>query len=435
VFQVQSEVAEQVASALDIALADTDRRTLARTPTSNPEAYDYYLRGNDYFERGYGERTLRVAEEMYEKALRLDPGFASAWAGLSQVHDGLYWFYYDRSDKRLAAVKETAERSLRLEPDLPAAHVAMGFYYYHGLLDYDRALKEFAIALERGHRSVAAAIGFVQRRQGKWPEALANLQKAFALDPRSATLAWEVAGTHWVLRSYAEAERYVRRAIELGPEQAGPYGYLAAVYLSWKGDRAAIRKAIAEGLTRVSADEIVPTLSQFGFWQVLLIAAEEDSTLRVSPPKRSFGSDTAAYFEWRAALAGAGRQGRLQQIYADSARVLLEARVKSRPEDPVFHGRLGIAYAILGRKPDAVREGKAGVELLPLAKDANHGVFPIYFLARIYAMVGEQEAAVEQLGFLLSVPSFLSIPWLRADPTWDLIRANPGFKKLIGDES
>ena len=146
-------------------------------------------RGKNYYDRTGGRdgRDLRSSEDLYRKALELDPKFAQAWAALALTHDALYWFFFDRSEARLAQERQAAERALSLGPSLPEAHVAMGYYHYHGHLDYDAALTEFELAraARPNDSEVLAAIAFVQRRQGKWQEAYANLKQAAALDPRS----------------------------------------------------------------------------------------------------------------------------------------------------------------------------------------------------------------------------------------------------------
>ena len=110
---------------------------------------------------------------------------------------------------------------------------------------------------------------------------------------------------------------------------------------------------------------------------------------------------------------------------------ILETRVQERPEDGWFHSSLGIAYAGLGRKEDALREGKLGVKLLPVTKEAWRGLYRVEALAKIYVMVDEFDAAIDQLEFLLYVPGEISIPLLRLDPAWDPLRDHPRFKRLL----
>jgi TolB-like protein len=197
VFRVQSDLAEQVAQALDIALLEPERRALASRPTENLEAYEYYLRGNEYFHWGEAETNCKRAMRMYEKAVELDPTFALAYTKLSEAHVSMYWFYYDRSDARLANAKQAVDKAFQLDLELPEAHVALGYYYYHGHQDYDRALEQFAIARrsQPNNSALLSGIGWVQRRQGKFQQSIDNLRNACELDPRSAKLAYNLGDT------------------------------------------------------------------------------------------------------------------------------------------------------------------------------------------------------------------------------------------------
>jgi serine/threonine-protein kinase len=182
IFRVQEEIAERLAGALDVTLLEPERQRLAARPTDNLEAYDYYLRGNDYFRRSYAEQDHQIAIQMYQNAVDLDPDFALAYARLSIVHSQVWFIFYDRTQERLAMAREAVDRALRIDPDLPEAHEALGYYHYYGHLDYEPALAEFAIARKSQPNSsdLFAATGYVQRRQGRMVQALANLEKCRA---------------------------------------------------------------------------------------------------------------------------------------------------------------------------------------------------------------------------------------------------------------
>ncbi|HEU4682527.1 MAG TPA: hypothetical protein VFS51_12305 [Gemmatimonadales bacterium] len=306
VFQVQSDIAQQVAGALDVALAGSERQALARRPTESSDAYDNYLRGNDYAQRGTSEQNLKLAEQMYQRALELDSNFALAWAGLARTHDLIYWFYIDRSDARLTKVKEAAGHALRLQPDLPEAHVAAGYYHYHGKLDYESALREFSIASKGrpNDSDILSSIGFVERRLGKWDEARDNITKAATLDPRSIDNSREAGLTLMWMRSYPEAEPYLRRPTILAPDEPITYGWLAELHLLWKGDPAAVAGVIRQGLSAVPSGQLVPELVRWGQIGVMLTAIAEDGSLVriLDPPLESF-SDTVGYYEWKAHLS------------------------------------------------------------------------------------------------------------------------------------
>ena len=170
VFRLQSDLAEQVAQALDITLLEPERQALKAKPTENMEAYEYYLRGNEYFYRSYEENNLSIAIRMYRKAVELDSTFALAYAQLSTAHVHMYWFRYDRSENCLALAKQAVDEALDLNQTLPDAHLALGWYYYHGHLDYDLALKQFEIVRKSqpNNCDLLRGIGAIQSRKFRW---------------------------------------------------------------------------------------------------------------------------------------------------------------------------------------------------------------------------------------------------------------------------
>jgi serine/threonine-protein kinase len=423
IFRIQEQIANQIAGALDVTLLEPERRRLAATPTDNLEAYEYYLRGNDYFGRSYEEQDLQIPIQMYQKAIDLDPDFALGYARLSRVHSRMWWFFYDRTQERLAMAREAVDQALRLDPDLPEAHEAMGLYYYHGHLDYDRALAEFAIARKSQPNSsdLFAATGYVQRRQGRMVQALANLEKAAELDPRSAMMAHEVASTHFLLRD------------DWAPPYAGKAGWL---HLRLEGSteraRAVLEEARSVGLAeapRIAYRSVLLEIWDGDYQQALerlaLVSSEvlyEEQMLYL--PKAQLHAQTYG-------LMG-NRQ--LEQAYYDSTRSIVETRIRQHPDDSRYRSALGIAYAGLGRKEEAIREGELAVELLPMSKEAWRGAHRLEDLARIYTMVGEYDAAIDQLEALLAVPSPMSVPMLRIDPTWNPLRDHPRFQRLLAGD-
>jgi serine/threonine-protein kinase len=437
VFRLQSDVAEQVAQALDITLLEPERRALTSRPTENMEAYDYYLRGNEYFHRSVLENDVRIAMRMYEKAVELDPTFALAHAQLSRAHLVMCWFYYDRSEQRLEMAKQAVDKALQLNPNLAEVRLALGHYYYHAHLDCDRALKEFETARKSQPSSseVAGWISFVQRRLGKFEQALGNIKQAYELDPLSSFLAREVGETYIYLRNYPEAERWYERAISLRPDVAVPYNRKSWLHVLWQGStkkaRAVLQEALANGkpaeepwiIDLLVILDVYDRNYQEALDRLSAIPQDLDNMRYFMPLVQRYGQ-IYTYMN----------KNELATKYYDEARSFLEAKVQQHPEDARFHSSLGITYAGLGRKQDAIREGRLGVELLPVAKDAGRGAFRVEDLARIYVMVGEHDGAIDQIEYLLSVPGEMSIPLLRLDPAWDPLREHPRFKKLLERE-
>jgi eukaryotic-like serine/threonine-protein kinase len=438
IFEVQSEIAEQVAAALGVTLLPRD--TASVIPTRSAEAYDYFLRGQDYVSRGLeAEENVRTALGLFDRAVALDSAFALAHARRSYVHALLYWFRYDHTAARLAQVKQAADLALRLSPDLPEAHEALGYYYYWGHFDYDRALEQFRIAqrAQPNSSNLAVAIGAAERRRGNLEAGLREFERAVRLDPRSHTPALDLAYSYGILDRFAESERTWDRAIALAPDQARPYSLKTHFVLRGTGSAAAAGAVLEEGLRRVTANrgELELLLAR-----VALVAGDYRAAVKrltaTEAPAVNFHEEFVPRAELFAQAHAAMGDAATARIYYDSAQMLVRQRLRESPNTGNLHSSLGIALAGLGQKDQAVREGRQAVELLPVGRDALDGPYRVRDLARIYVMVGEHEAAQDQLEALFALPGGnpLSAPLLRVDPVWAPLREHPRFRRLVEAE-
>ena len=433
VFRIQSEIAERVTTALDLALQAPKRASLANAGTRSAEAYDFYLRGNEYAGRSYSRSNIEAAVDLYRKAVALDSSFALAQARLARAHSAMYWFYYDRSSVRLASAKAAVDAAIRLAPELPEATTALGYYYYWGLRDYTLALTEFEHALEQqpGNSELLAAIAYVERRQGRWDQATARLSEALRYDPRSALRTLDLADTYMSVRKYPEAERLFDRAIQLAPDWAEPYAYKAMLYLVWRGDLKGARAVVGQALTRVSAGRLAQALLIPDAISGALLTSDSLHRASVEAVDPSaFDGDTARYHLLVAEAAHYQDRTQAARAHGDSASALLEARVRKQPDDAKLLVRLGLAHARAGRKRDAIAAGRRAAELLPPSRDANSGPFVLTHLAEIYTIVGEPDLAIQTLRPLLAIPSWITPAELQSDPTWARLRARPRFAEL-----
>lgn len=311
---------------------------------------------------------------------------------------------------------------LGLAPDHPEVHLEHGYYYYFGSSDWEPALEQAELGLkgQPGNADIYELIGFIKRRQGKWEEAAAALKKAAELDPRRMDLVIQTGWTYLFMRNWAEAERYADYHILLWPELAHGYTCKATVYLWSKGDIEKAREIYQEALKIVGTDILIEWRSRLEIYsrdyQNALDIVEADPADRFLTK-----ADIYRYM---------GRPERAAAYY-DSARVTYEEQVREAPDDYAAHGNLGIAYAGLGRREEAIREGKLAVEIMPLSRDAGEGLHRLNDLAKIYTMLGEQDAAIDQLEVLLSVPSQVTVPLLKIDPRWDPLREHPRFRALV----
>ena len=372
---------------------------------------------------------VRVVDA-YQQAVELDTGFALAFAELAWAHARLYYLWHDHSPGRLESATRAAEKALALSPEMPGVHLALGYYYLYADRDPKRALDQFAIAEKGMPHSVEIleAKTAVASVDGRWEDALESVREAVELSPRDGSLMVDLAEVYWVLRRYEEAVRTCDLAIELAPDDAWPYLMKTFSLWSWRG-------AYAETRTILQA---VPVSHDWAawvwYWQKMFerdygaaiegLSADPNGWIRTkcwAMPK-----SLLAGYAWRLR----GDREKALKAY-ESAQSLLEAEAKRWPDDPRYHSSLGIAYAALGRKADAVREGRNAVELLPVATDAFYGLPYVMDLAFIYTLNGDTEAAVQQLEYLLSIPSWMSVSWLRMDPEWDLLRDKPAFNRIL----
>jgi len=432
IFDVQSEIAEHVINHLGVALTGLDTGAVAAQPTENLEAYQAYLRG-----QYYATRPHFIIEDWnhymaaYQQAVDLDPDFALAHAHLAKGHALLHYLGHDLTPERLLAADTAAARAIELAPDSARVRLAVGYNYLWGHRDVEKALAEFELAglSLPANAEVLSAKGDLYGVQGRWEEALDVLQYAFELNPRDADLVSEVAEVLWIIRRYPEAFDAANQAINLAPETVFPYLYKAFVLWSWQGS-AKESRAVLEALPTDDGDWQRWTW----YWQDVFegryrdaldhLDSASDGWIRV----KTFARPNALFAAYAYELLD---EPELAREAYDSARKLLEPEVLASPEDPHLRSSLGIACAALGRKEDAIREGIHATELLTQSKDAFYYLPYVIDLAHIYTIVGEDEAALDQIEHLLSNPSWISVPWFEMDPRWNRLRDNPRFQALL----
>ena len=337
-FQLETEIARKVIAALDITLLDAEQRTFQGRPTDNLEAYQYYLRGNDHHQRGDDEENVGTAVRMYENAVALDPDFALARALLSQSHSKMYWYFYDQRSERLVRAKEAADTAFQLEPDLPEAHVALGYYHYRVHRDYESALDEFRLAQRRqpNNSGLFLGIGAVRRRQGQFEESLENMKKAAELDSRSAVIIFNIGATYYLMRNYPEAERYYDRAILLNPGGLRPFAWKAWLYVDWHGDTEMARDTLGNTSHGVGTRDYVDFVVQS--WVSIDVM---DGKYKEALDRLSSVSTEAFETQFRfvpkdqlyGQIYGLMNQQDLGRRHYDAARALLESRIAARPGD------------------------------------------------------------------------------------------------------
>ena len=427
-FAIQSDIARQIVSAVGAALTGEQRQEMAQAPTVNPEAYRLYLEGRDYWTQpGYIRKNHQAAQRRYEEAVTLDPSFAVAHAALSDLHGLIYWTY-DRTTERAALERQEADAALRLAPDLPQAHSALGTWHYYVRGDYPRALGEFRIASAGlpNDAEVWQKIGQVNRRMGNATEALVAYEKATGLSPRSANLFKELCVTLLWMHQYPESIAACNRAWNLAPEVGGlPAMLKGQAYMHWHGQLDSLRASL---LPQAGNKGLVA--AQMVHWERLA-----DSMVRLSKgmPKPEWESATtnlpvAMYAGWGHQLRGDQKAARSA---FDSARLRLDSLIRDRSDDARLHAARGLALAGLGRRAEARREAQWLEQSREYREDRFQGVSFAADRARILAQIGDVDAALAEVESLLAKPSQLSVHSLRLDPLFDPIRADPRFQALL----
>ena len=434
VFAIQTDLAQKIASALQAKLSPNEKARLDRQPTKDANAYLFYVQAHDYANRPDRFRdTSLKAERLFEQAIKLDPNFALAFAGLSMVQS---WIYHEAEPTaaRREKARLNANESLRLQPNLPEAHLALGYSYYYGDRDYQRALAEFEIAKRDlpNEADAYSAIAAIQRRQGKWAESTANFEKSVSLDPKNANLLFNFAFNYMAQRDFETADKIFDRAIAADPQSFGPRAMKSGLAIMWKGDVAFVENQLASVPAGYDPDGLVTAAR---VW-ILTLQRKFTEALQLT---QQFRGETLTYPE-KGPFPKALVEGRLYLYLGDKekaraafeqARPVAERLVREAPDDPYRHAQIGAVLAGLGQKEEAINEGKKAVELLPESEDAFAGPYATAALAEIYAWVGEQDEAFRLLDHLLTVPNGLTVPTLKLDPAWDPLRKDPRFQALI----
>ncbi len=431
VFQVQADIAGKVASALNVALGDSARHELATKPTANLAAYDAYLKGEAASQSmaAVDPASLRRAIGFYEQAVALDSTFVPAWAQLARARAMLY-ANSTPSPELAAEARLAAERAQALGPERPEGQLALGDYYGDIPVDNPRALAAYQAGLKLAPNDVdlLGAAGVTEQALGHWDASLPHLAKASALDPRSANTARRTGVTLLYLRRYPEAQAAMDRALALAPANLHIIEQQAMVALA-QGDLAGAQKTVRAALTSV---EPAALLAYFGvYWDLYWVLDHAQQQQLLLLPPSAFDDDRATWAIVRAQTYELRGNQAEARVYADSARLAYEAQLRATPDDGQRHVLRGLALAYLGRKAEAIVEGKRGVALLPISRDAYEGPYIQHQLVRIYLLVGEPEKALDQLEPLLKMPYYLSPGWLRIDPTFTPLKGNPRFERLV----
>lgn len=402
---------------------------LGGSATDNPEAYGFYLRGNEFLRFYEDERRLRLAEASYVQALVRDSTFAEAWAKLSSVHTQMWFHHFDRSDERLASAREAAEQALHHHPGLPESYYALGMFLYQGQGDLRQAERYFerALELEPNHIPTLLGLAWVLRRQGRMDDARDRFRQLAVLDPLDVNHVLSAAFTEQLLRNYASSTGLYEEAATRASDLPSLWALWARTHLAWTGSVDEARMVLERGHGAAMDNDF----TRFIQADLDLMSGRYREVLLRIATWRSEVLDAQPVYVPVAWLRAAAYRGLAE---ADSARVhdqialgILEERVSAHPDDARAYSTLGRVYAVLDRPDEAVRAARRGVELSPQSQDAVLAPFRSEDLAAVYLLTGRRDEAVDELRRLLSIPGMLSIRHLHADPFWAPLVGHPRF--------
>lgn len=441
IFSVEAEVAKNVADSLRATLSPQEKARLESKPTTNAEAYVIYLRARQYQTR---PDTLlqdyQSAVRLYEQAIALDPGFALAHARLSAVHSTIY-HWYEPTEGQKESARSEADNALKLQPALGEAHIALGLYYYYIDSDYERALTEFDIAARAlpNDGDVGLYIAAIRRRQGRLKESIEAYQKAQAIDPRNPITVYDAAQTYFVLRDWKGTAEGLRRVLALSPDSTPTLIQAGYTEFFRTGTTAPIKSALAKIPADIDPDGTVT----FARWDLSLMDRDPAAALKVlaSCPFDTItsadGSPLPKIYLQACAELMAGDHERASADF-EQARPILEATVKKSPDDAFRHGHLGLLYAFLGRKEEALREGRRATDLKPISRDAVDGPAAETFRCLIYARLGMADEAIAMIQTILNRPGGVDYAYdsvtladLRTRWEWDSLRSDPRFQQIV----
>jgi TolB-like protein/Flp pilus assembly protein TadD len=436
VFTLQTKLAGEIAKALQAKLSPEEKSQMTTKPTENGEAYVAYEQGLHLSCAYEDQAKLRQSAQLYQRAIDLDPNFALALARYSQLES---WMLrtHDASPEHRAKARSLAERALELKPDLPEAHLALGFSYYYGDNNYEAALREFEIA-QRGlpnESEVYLAIGAIQRRQGKWADSTANLEKAANLNPKDTWPLQNLAMNYQMLRNFDAANKTVDRALQINPAGLGLWQIKVKLAIAEKGDFSVYEDAMQKGKSfPISNEERLKIVGDEA--NLLLLKRKYDELLQLAEkfPDDAFaaipGSLAMKYFAFGIGRKGLGDEAAARTAFLKAKDILTE-QVKEKPDDADLRVQLAKILAWLGEKDAAIAEAQRAMDLRPESKDAFEGPPITEQAAQVYAIIGDNARAVELLDGLLSRPSEVTLQSLKVNPAWDLIRNDPGFQALF----
>ncbi len=438
IFALESELAQQIVSKLKAKLSPKEKAAMEEPPTKDLAAYELYLRGkkliDGFIYRPQQKQDLLEAVQLLDSAVAQDPKFLRAYYYLARAHDLLYSLGFDHTAARLEMARKAAETALKLRPDSGEAHLALAQHLYSGYRDYDGARKQIVLAQNALPSEPLAfqLAGLIDRRQGRWDQAIVDWKRAAELDPRNISILHQLSITYEDLRQFKEAKETLERILVITPDDINAQVARAFVDLEWHADLAPLQQTIQSILTKnpEATEQISAT------WLFLAFNERDGDAAQQALSRLPKDGCNFAHIPFPRAWCE-GLTARLRGDKPAAHDAFLRARneieqiVHAQPDYAEALCALGMIDAALGRKVEAVQEGRRAVELCPLTTDSSQGAVLIEYLAVIYAWSGEKQSAVQQLETAVRIPAAATYGDLRLHPYWDPLRGDKRFEKIV----
>ncbi len=437
VFAIQSEIATAIADQLQAKLSPSEKSAIQRSPTGDITAFDLYTRANNLLLTSFSSAArakLLEAADLLNQAIGRDPSFFQAYCQLAHTHDLIYFLGLDHTPARLASAEAAVQSAFRLRPDAGETHLARAQNLYWGYRDYGSALAELEVARQTlpNDPRIFELTGYIQRRQGRWEESTRNLERAIELDPRNFFMLQQIATSYGVLRRYAEDTSVLDRALAIEPNDVNIKVALASIQFHWKADTGPLHRTIDS--IRATNPGALPNVAND--W--LSCALAERDVAAATDALNAFGeiplTDYAVHSNrplMEGVIARMMKDEGTARAAFMAARAEQEKAVRSEPNYGPPRCVLGLIDAALRQKEEALREGRRAVELFPVEKDAINGPLMITYLAMIAAWVGDKNLACEKLALAIRPPSTVSYGQLKLLPSWDPLRGDQRFEKIV----
>ena len=440
VFAIQSQIAISIANELHAKLSPNEKSEIERPATNDITAFDLYTRATRLFSTpSYyinSKPKLVEAADLLNESVARDPSFFRGFCQLAFVHDAFYFFGHDHTSLRLALAEAALQAASRLRPDAGETCLARAWNLYWGYLDYDGALAELKIASRTlpNDPQILFLTGLIQRRQGHWEESTRTFERAANLDPRNFGVLQNIEGNYATLGRYAEQQVWLDRILALEPNDAVTKVILADVDFQWRANTRRLHQTIDS--VRATNPDALPDINQ---WLLSCALAERDAAAATDAliaaggeNPITLGNDVFCNRQFvEGVIARMIKDDDKARLAFTAARAEQEKIVQAQPDFGPPLCVLGLIDAALGRKEEALREGRRAVELLPVEKDALRGSAMIKYLAMIAAWAGDKDLSCQQLGIIVRPPSPVTYGQLKLLPFWDPLRGDPRFEKIV----